>query len=211
MKNYSAYLFDMDGTLVDSEKLKGKALVLTCAVFGGKIKVDEYKTVMGKSWEEVAAHFFAKAKINPPIEQFNAEFKPIYQEILFQDLATNPNAVELLTILKKQGKKIGVVSSAFSWMVNQILSQLELTEYFDVVVTQENVSKHKPDPEAYLLALEKLELPASEVLIFEDSEAGITAAQNADCDVVAFRHDFNVNHDFSGAVRIISDFNEILD
>jgi HAD superfamily hydrolase (TIGR01509 family) len=151
MKNYSAYLFDMDGTLVDSEKLKGKALVETCAYFGGTTIVDTYKAVMGKSWEEVASHFFSVTQINPPIDKFNAKFKPIYQEILFQELTTNPNAVELLSQLKKRGKKIGVVSSAFSWMVNQVLDQLQLTQFFDVVITQENVTKHKPDPEAYLL------------------------------------------------------------
>jgi HAD superfamily hydrolase (TIGR01509 family) len=208
MKNYSAYLFDMDGTLVDSEKLKGKALVKTCNLFGGTIDVDTYKAVMGKSWEEVASHFFEKAQINPAMEEFNSEFKPIYQEILFHELSTNPNAVELLSQLKNRGKKIGVVSSAFAWMVNQVLSQLNLTHFFDLVITQENVTKHKPDPEAYLLALEKLSLPASEVLIFEDSESGLTAAQKANCDSVAFRHEFNMNHDFSTATKVISDFNE---
>lgn len=199
----------MDGTLVDSEKLKGKALVKTCSIFGGTTHIGIYKIVMGKSWEEVATFFFEKAQINPAIEEFNAEFKPIYKEILFHELATNPNAVELLFLLKKTGKRIGVVSSAFSWMVNQVLSQLELCEYFDVIITQENVAKHKPDPEAYLLALEKLSLPASEVLIFEDSESGLIAAQKANCDSVAFQHEFNINHDFSLATQVISDYNEL--
>ena len=210
MKNYSAYLFDMDGTLVDSEKLKGKALVQTCASFGGNVEVDTYKSIMGKSWEEVAACFFEKAKINPAIEVFNTEFKPIYREILFNELTCNPNAVELLSQLKNSGKKIGVVSSAFSWMVKQILTQLELTPFFDVVITQEDVSKHKPDPEAYLLALERFALSASKVLVFEDSESGLIAAQKAKCDTVAFRHEFNINHDFSGAIQIISDYHEFM-
>ena len=210
LKNYSAYLFDMDGTLVDSEKLKGKALVKTCNLFGGITTTDTYKAVMGKSWEEVAACFFEKAQINPAIEEFNAEFKPIYREILFNELATNPNAIELLTWLKNNGKKIGVVSSAFSWMVKQILTQLELTHFFDVVISQEDVSKHKPDPEAYLLALEKFALPASKVLVFEDSESGLIAAHKAKCDTVAFRHEFNINHDFSGAIQIISDYHEFM-
>jgi HAD superfamily hydrolase (TIGR01509 family) len=208
MKKYSAYLFDMDGTLVDSEKLKGKALVQTCSQFGGITDVDTYKAVMGKSWEEVAAHFFSVTNINPAIEEFNSKFKPIYKEILFRELSTNSGAINLLSDLKNQGKKIGVVSSAFSWMVKQILLQLELSKFFDIVITQEDVTKHKPDPEAYLLALKEFSLPASKVLVFEDSHSGILAANKAGCDTIAFQHDFNLRHDFSLAKKIISDFKE---
>ena len=71
MKDYSAYLFDMDGTLVDSEKLKGQALVKTCSLFGGAAEVDYYKEVMGESWEHVAGYFFKRAKIEPEMGQFN--------------------------------------------------------------------------------------------------------------------------------------------
>lgn len=198
----------MDGTLVDSEKLKGKALIETCSQFGGITDVDTYKAVMGKSWEEVAAHFFSVTNINPAIEEFNTKFKPIYKEILFRELSTNSGAINLLSDLKNQGKKIGVVSSAFSWMVKQILLQLELSKFFDIVITQEDVTKHKPDPEAYLLALKEFSLPASKVLVFEDSHSGILAANKAGCDTIAFQHDFNLRHDFSLAKKIISDFKE---
>lgn len=208
MKDYSAYLFDMDGTLVDSEKLKGLALVKTCSLFGGTAELDDYKAVMGKSWEHVVEYFFEISQIEPEMKQFNAEFKPIYQELLFQKLATNSNAVKLLSDLKNKGKKIGVVSSAFGWMVSQILSQLELTHFFDIVICKEQVTRHKPDPEAYLLALEMLSFQGTDVLVFEDSNSGLIAAQKANCDSVAFRHDFNINHDFSLAIQEISDFNE---
>ncbi|GAB1452691.1 HAD family phosphatase [Draconibacterium sp.] len=211
MKSYSAYLFDMDGTLVDSEKLKGLALVKTCGHFGGCVDVDSYKMVMGKSWGEVTNYFFAKAQIAPDFYEFNAVFKQAYQELLLNELKPNSNVVELLSNLKERGKKIGIVSSAFGWMVDQVLTQLDLKKFFDVVVTQEDVTLHKPDPEAYFLALKKLELPGSEVLIFEDSESGVVAAKNAGCDTVALMHDFNTNHDFSLALRAIEDFNAFLE
>ncbi|MCK5814806.1 MAG: HAD-IA family hydrolase, partial [Flavobacteriaceae bacterium] len=104
---------------------------------------------------------------------------------------------------------MGVVSSATKWMADQILLQLKLMDFFDFIITNEDVTNHKPHSEAYLLALEKLTLPSSEVLIFEDSEAGLIAANNANCDSVAFKHDFNANHDLSLAIRTISDFNDI--
>ena len=59
-KEYKAYLFDMDGTLVDSERLKGMALSETCIFFGGHAGVNVYKAVMGESWEKVRNHFLKK-------------------------------------------------------------------------------------------------------------------------------------------------------
>ncbi|MEN8122254.1 MAG: HAD-IA family hydrolase, partial [Bacteroidota bacterium] len=88
--------------------------------------------------------------------------------------------------------------------------QLQMSEIFDIVISHEDVNNHKPDPEAYILALKQLKLPGSEVLVFEDSNAGIIAAKKANCDVVAFRHEFNNNNDFSLAIKVISDFNEVL-
>ena len=199
----------MDGTLVASEKLKGKALTETCILLGGQVEVEVYKDVMGQSWECVVSHFFEKAEIQPEIETFNLEFKKIYTELLFKELIPNLNSVALLAKLKATGEKIGVVSSATKWMVDQILLQLNLTVFFDFVITKEDVTNHKPHPEAYLLALEKLSLSSSDVLIFEDSEAGLIAAKRANCDSIAFQHEFNMNHDLSLAIETISDFNEI--
>lgn len=209
-KEYTAYLFDMDGTLVNSEKLKGLALAETCKLFGGHVAVDVYKAVMGESWEKVRGHFFFEARINPDTESFDRKFKHIYQELLNDELEPNLNVVQLLTELKKQEKKLGLVSSAFSWMVEQVLGRVHLTGFFDVVISKEQVTKHKPDPEGYLVALDKLGLPGTEVLVFEDSFAGLTAAHKANCDVVAFRHEFNVPHDFSLALGVISDYNEFV-
>ena len=209
MKNYSAYLFDLDGTLVDSEKLKGKALAETCSLFGAKVDAAIYKTVMGESWAHVTAYVFKKANIAPDFDTFNDAFKKIYRELLRTELKPNPNIETLLTKLKNKGKKLGLVSSASGWMVDQVLSQLKLSEFFDIIITKEDVTKYKPDPEAYLLALEKLSLASSQVLIFEDSKSGLIAAKNANCDSVAFRHEFNVNTDFSLALMVISDFDEV--
>jgi beta-phosphoglucomutase-like phosphatase (HAD superfamily) len=60
------------------------------------------------------------------------------------------------------------------------------------------------------LALERLGIPSSEVLIFEDSNAGLLAAKNANCDAVAFKHQFNVNNNLSLSIKVISDFNEVI-
>ncbi len=210
MKEYSAYLFDMDGTLVDSERLKGLAIVQACKLFGGDVTVDVYKDVMGEKWEIVTGHFFKNAGIKPDWEKFNAEFRNIYKEHLWNELKLNRNALSFLKKLKSSGRKTGLVSSASGWMVEHVMQQLGLESYFDVIVFKEHVTRHKPDPEAYRLAIKKLGLSAGDVLIFEDSHVGLLAAQNAGCDSVAFRHEFNVNNDLGMAVKVIEDFDEII-
>lgn len=108
---------------------------------------------MGQYWEFVANHFFKMAGITPKIEEFNMEFKKIYQELLFKELTPNLNSIELLTRLKEKRKRMAVVSSATTWMVDQILEQFNMSEFFEFSITNEHVTKHKPDHEAYLLAL----------------------------------------------------------
>ena len=209
MKDYKAYLFDLDGTLVDSEKIKGKALVNTCKLFGAEVDVNTYKSVMGKSWIIVTDYFFTMAKIHPDIEEFNLKFRKIYQDLLFLELKPNPNIERYLQKLLEKKKRLGLVSSASSWMIDQVLIQLKLVDIFEVIITKEDVADHKPNPEAYLSALEKLGLSGSDALVFEDSEAGLIAANKANCDIVAFRHEFNKNHDLSLANQSISDYGEL--
>lgn len=209
MKNYKGFLFDLDGTLVDTERQKGAALSEACRFFGGQVDADTYKPVMGNSWQVVLDHFFETARINPSVGEFNHEFETIYQGLLDKNLSLNLNAKDFLVRLRSKNKKMGVVSSESTRMVGQILNQLDIFHFFDVIVTDEDVTKPKPDPEAYILALKKMELPKAEVLVFEDSQAGLIATNRAGCDAVAFKHEFNVNNDLSLSIRKINDFKEI--
>lgn len=209
MRNYNGFLFDLDGTLVDTEKLKGAALSEACSFFGSRVDAGTYKPVMGNSWQVVLDHFFQTARINPSVEKFNDKFEEIYQRLLDKSLSLNLNARDFLIRLKSKKKKMGVVSSESTRMVGRILNQLDIIQFFATIITEGDVKRHKPDPEAYILALKKMDLLNSEVLAFEDSQAGLIATNKAGCDAVAFQHEFNVNNDLSLSIRIITDFKEI--
>ncbi|CAG8998278.1 MAG: Phosphorylated carbohydrates phosphatase [Candidatus Celerinatantimonas neptuna] len=94
-------------------------------------------------------------------------------------------------------------------MVDNILTSLQLENAFDLVITQEHVTKHKPDPEAYTLALAKLAASPDQTIVFEDSTAGIRAGKSSGCDVIAVKHGFNGKNDLSGAVKAISTYDEM--
>lgn len=144
------------------------------------------------------------------MDEFNNEFNRIYKRLLRDELRLTSYVKEFLLDLSEKGMKIGVVSSGAAWMVNQILEQFQMSELFDIVITKENVTQHKPNPEAYLLALNELQLTSSDVLIFEDSSAGLLAAKGANCDAIAVEHEFNSNNDLSLALKVITDFCEIM-
>lgn len=209
-KDYQAYLFDMDGTLVNSEPLKGQALALACEHYQGQVDYPIYQDVMGEDWPTVTGHFFKAAQIQPNLDEFNQHFRSHYQRLLKNKLTLTSNVEPYLKYLKLKGYQLGVVSSAANWMLEQILEQLALDDYFDITISQEDVSQHKPHPEAYLLALERLELTPDKVMVFEDSNAGVRAASKAGCDVIAIRHKFNLSNDLSGACFAISDFKQIM-
>ncbi len=209
MKEYQGYLFDMDGTLVDSEPLKGEALSQACKDFGAKVDRNIYKDVIGESWSVVTDHFFNKADIKPDLNEFDEHFKDHYEQLLEENLELSQGVKAYIERLSTEGKKCGVVSSAKTCMVEKILEDCNLSDFFEVIITEEHVTEHKPDPEAYNLALDKLRLAPENVLIFEDTSAGIEAGVASGCDVFAIIHDFNGNNDLSKAIRIIKSYDDI--
>jgi HAD superfamily hydrolase (TIGR01509 family) len=205
------YLFDLDGTLAASEPLKARALAHACASYGVEANHMIYADVMGADWKTVRGHFFETYRLNPVIDEFDERFRDLYLDLIEAEITETRGATQFLRKSRKQGIRIGLVSSAAPWMVERVLSKLDLIHAFDLVVTQEDVTSHKPDPEAYLLALSRLRASAEETLVFEDSSAGLKAASAAGCCCIAVRHAFNSKHDFSAAIRVIEGFNEFSD
>ncbi|MFS4461155.1 HAD family hydrolase [Bdellovibrio sp. HCB2-146] len=201
-----ALLFDLDGTLVDSEPLKAEAIAMAFQELGYSVSADVYKEVMGQSWENVLKHFCEKARAQITEAEFNAIFRNHYQKLISEKVQMKSDLVGFLDFAMSLNLQMAVVSSASSWMVDGILSKLSLDKYFSLVITQQDVSKHKPDPEAYLVALQKLGITADEALVFEDSEAGVQAAKAAGCQCIAIRHNFNERHQFSHALKVLNSF-----
>lgn len=184
-------------------------LASACLDYGVHVDHNIYKDVMGESWQVVTGHFFENANIAPDWTEFNRYFRAHYEQMLSDELELNAGAKAYIEQLKLAGKKCGVVSPAATWMVENILTSLQLENAFDLVITQEHVTKHKPDPEAYTLALAKLAVSPAQAIVFEDSTAGVCAGKSSGCDVIAVKHDFNGKNDLSGAMKAISTYEEM--
>jgi HAD superfamily hydrolase (TIGR01509 family) len=207
-KKYGLF-FDLDGTLIESEPLKARALSETISFLGGTASAEAYRTVMGKSYETVKKYYMALGKIKDYNERFDQKFQETYLSLLDSKLEISPNTLNFLQTFKKNGFKLAVVSSAKSWMVQHIFKKFDIARVFDLVVTAEDVTHHKPHPAAYQLCLSKLFLDQQNALVFEDTEFGIASAVSAGIKVIGKRHAYNVYHDFSQTILTINSFEEL--
>ena len=201
-----AVLFDMDGVLLDTERLKARAHTEALRSFGGDLPPQAYAEFMGRSQREAQEGFAAAAGVLVDHDAYHAEFSRLYADMLSRGVPTMPGALDLLATLRSAGVRLALVTSSLRWMLDRVLSGVAMAPLFEAVVCADDVAHEKPAPDAYLAALRQLALPAGSAIVVEDTEVGVAAGNAAGCRVIAVRHEFNVRHDFSAAVRTIDGF-----
>jgi len=115
-----------------------------------------------------------------------------------------PGVITLLESLKSRGIRIGVVSSSSHSWVDTWLDKLRLMPYFETIVCRGDAPRIKPAPDLWLEALRRLDLPGSDVLVFEDSLNGVKSAKEAGLNVYAVPNRTTAGLDFSIADKVIS-------
>jgi HAD superfamily hydrolase (TIGR01509 family) len=199
-------IFDLDGVLVDSESLKAQAHAAAVASFGGRVDPLFYGTVMGGSHEYVRAVYFCETGIDPEPEEYSRRYRNEYDRLLDRGLRPFPSVLEMLGHLRRRGLKLAVATSSKQWMVERVFALVELGPFFDAVISADDVTHHKPHPEAYLLALRKLGVNAASAMVVEDSETGLAAALRAGIRAIAYRHSFNATHNLGSSRGVLDSF-----
>ena len=185
LENKKAFLFDMDGLLIDSEKMHLDLWLPIFEKYGVKNGEDVLYKVIGVTGEmskQILLEYTG-----------NADFFSLYREE--KEEATNrfleengmpvkKGAKELLDYLKERQYPMVLVTSTRKDTVNRFLHLANLDGYFDHMICGDEVSKSKPDPEGYLKAVEKYHLNKEECVILEDSRNGILAGNQAGIDVI---------------------------
>lgn len=182
MRALGAVAFDLDGTLVDTADAHGEAYRLAFASFGVEIAAADFRVHAGKHHSEIipllAGH--ARRAIDPTeLHARKTEF--------FEELA--PRAVRALPLVSLMISlhgtlPIALVTSATRRTALASLAASGGASIFDVIVTADDIARHKPDPEPFLLASERLGCRPSSILVFEDSDSGVESARQAGCIVV---------------------------
>jgi HAD superfamily hydrolase (TIGR01509 family) len=173
-----AVLFDMDGTLVDSEGLTERAIDELMAQAGAQTsRIQDYTAFHGITWHAISD---ALAALFPAHTPHTADALEARFLLLLETCGPDrvPGSVDAV-LAAAQRARTALVTSSGRPSAQWVLRNLELIDILQVRVCAEDVQRSKPDPEGYLLASQRLQVPPERCLVFEDSIAGLTAAQHA--------------------------------
>ena len=202
-----AIIFDLDGTLVQTEKLKAlsyaQAVVDLCP---HQLKQEEvieaFREVVGLSRNEVASFLMKRYSLEASAQARMAEFgvsapwqafiqiRLRYYETLLADPEiirnnTWPHNLALLEDARETGCKVALATMSYCPQVQRILQILNLNSAFDFIASRDDVEHGKPDPEIYRLVAAQIAIPVGECLVIEDSPTGVKAALAAGMGCVA--------------------------
>ena len=175
-----AVLFDLDGTLVDSELHTDRAIAQVTAQYGIANFALPHSETRGRTWLYVAERIRTLTKIDRAADVLADELLTLWSELAI-DVKPVPGAQEAVRVAAAQGLKLGVVSGSPRSVIDAFLHQLGVEDNIDphARIGGDAVSHSKPHPEGYLLGAEALATAPADTLVFEDSQAGLLAASAA--------------------------------
>ncbi len=216
---FSAFLFDLDGTLLNSKKPFIIAHNRVLAKYGLSPLPSDEAAAINILRQPVGAIFSAllgpeRSADDSFIEAFVEDLKEAYGEVYMRTTSLCPNAGETISQLKRSGNKIGIVTSrvSFADYIMPSLNSLGLGHLMDIVVTSKDVVSTKPSPEPYLLGAEKLEKSPDECVVVGDSPEDIVAGKAAGMFTIAYTNGFYSLEELSknNADVIIDDLAKLL-
>lgn len=184
---FSAILFDMDGTLVNSEPLWLLCEKELMAGYGYSWTENDQANCLGGPLDRVGRYMYEMAgKVETP-EFFTNSLISLMVNALEEGAELMDGAEELITLCEREKIPVALVSASPRILVDAVLRRIP-SHQFHVSVSSDDVKKGKPDPEGYLAAAKLLDINIKEALILEDSLTGVTAASASGGWVVAIPH-----------------------
>ncbi len=213
-----AVIFDVDGTLVDSER-HGHRVAFNRAfeefdlpyrwdeqeygellsITGGQRRLHQYLEEQGMEEDE-------RERLVPELHSRKSEiFKGIVEE---GEMELRPGAIRLLEELSEAGRALAVATTGSGDWVQALLEQVAPGVRFDAMVFGDDVEERKPDPEAFEVTLERLGADASQAVAIEDSDNGLDAAKAAGLACAVVVNGYTAEQDMSGADLVLAGFGE---
>lgn len=203
-----AIIFDMDGVIIDSEPLHFKLEKELLEELGGKINKKEHEAFVGTTdyymWKTFKGKFNLKYSVEEMIKIKKERFIENIHKIELVD-----NFYEFMLKMYEEGFLMGLASSNNKNAVDAIVKKFQLDKYLKFIISGEEVSKGKPNPEIFLTAAKKMNVKPSECLVIEDATNGITAAKSAGMKCIGLKSSNSGNQDLSKADLVINNFNEL--
>lgn len=210
MKNkLEAVIFDMNGTVLADEDEYALAFRKVLKRLG-KNTDKKYPQVKGigvaENWELMLNKY--NLKTNKTADVLASETQNEYLKRIGK-ITPRAGFIDFVEKLRNENIKTALATSNTWWIADKILGELGLTKYFDVMTTKEEITFNKPAPDIFLKTAEKLEVDPHECVVFEDSEAGIDAATEAEMKTVGILSKGQDHEELKNANIVIKNFSGI--
>lgn len=204
-------LFDMDGTLIDSEPVHYRAYQEALAPMGYSLPYEEYSKITGCTRPAILA--MIKNLLGP----LNVSDETFDEQVAANKAAINARegypivagVREMLAQMQAAGFRMAVASSSPQSYIEHVVASLGIGEYFELLVSGETVEHPKPEPDIFLKAAEELGLKPEECLVVEDSYNGVLAACRAEMATAAFLNPSAFGQDLSMATGAFTSFDRL--
>ena len=209
MKKAFAVIFAMDGVLVDNNPVHVETWKIYADRLGFELTPEKIKNnLYGRTNTDAFRRLYNPDLTDTQCAQLSQEKEGLYREIYKHTILPVDGLINFLSEINEKLIPMVIATSAIPDNVEFITEMLGIAEYFQFVVNENHVTKGKPDPEVYLITVEKLGLPAGNCVVIEDSLSGVQAGLSAGCKVIGI----TTSHspiELMHTDLIINDFTEI--
>lgn len=213
LNDIKAVLFDLDGTLVESMSMWGDIDVDYLKKFHIPVPEGLQKAIEGLSMYQTAVYFKDNFAIEDSLEEIMDEWNRMAYEKYTTEIPLKPGARAFLNGLKDKNIPCGIATSNSRILTEAILKSHQVENYFSVMVTGDEITNGKPDPEVYLEAAKKMGVAPEHCLVFEDIPFGIIAGKRAGMTVCAVEDAYSMK-DMEEKIRLadfyIKSYEELL-
>lgn len=184
IKNIKALIFDMDGTLVDSEINTEKSvewLLKENKISQGELDLKQFHGITWESITDILKSKYPELKIKNITESLQHRFHTLFMN---EKLPYIPGSKEFFT-KSTMIYPTAIATSSNRESVEYLVDRMDVRSSLQLILSAEDYSRSKPDPECYLLAAQKLNVPPEQCIVFEDSIPGLRAAKSSGAKVIA--------------------------
>jgi HAD superfamily hydrolase (TIGR01549 family) len=211
-KSVESVIFDVDGTLVDSNDAHAYAWVEAMQGHGYHVLFGKVRPLIGMGGDKVLPQTIGVTKDSPIGQQIDSRRQQIFKERYLPTLQAFPCAKELLEHMHHQGLKLAIASSSKPAELDNLLQVIEphVKDLFSQVTTSQDVSQSKPDPDIVQATLQRMRLGANEVMMIGDTPYDIESAWYTGVKTIAFRCGGWNDQDLQGAIAIYNNPADLL-
>lgn len=185
MQPLRAILFDMDGTLIDSEPLWREAQVEVYPRYGMDVTYDMLEETMGMRVDEIVEYWMEKFGTTVDVEEVVLQVNERALGLILEKGEPRVGVEQALFLVKEMGYKMAVASSSDKEVMEKILDKLGVTKQFDLIHSAQKEIHGKPHPAVYLATAKALGVEPSDCVVVEDSVNGVLSAKAAHMKCIA--------------------------